>query len=147
MPKKGPNKKSKINQCSYDAIKLIINTGAKPAEVRKAFDISPATYYRIVNSKTYQEYRDGVNNDSTKAKAKQRERLEHEKKAQTIFGKVYSVPGGTATIIEPETEKAEPSIKFDEANNQITVDLLNEILCQVKIIAENTRPPRGIFHR
>ena len=39
------------------------------------------------------------------------------------------------------------SISFEEANNEIVVDLLNQILAQVKIIAENTRPPRGIFHR
>ena len=144
MADKKPYKNRKINEKSFAAIKQLLESNLfSDSDIIKAFKISRATLYRVKNSETVEEYRRTLNEDSDKAKAKQ---------------KAKQIAAAASTVIYPTLKSdempcviskkpLEPRISFEEANNEIVVDLLNQILAQVKIIAENTRPPRGIFHR
>lgn len=135
MAKRGPYKNRKINEKSFTAIKQLLASGTfSNSDIVKAFKISPATLYRVKNCETVEEYRRTLNEDSNKAKAKQKAKKLNEWKPETM-------PETQVPCAKP----LEPRISFEEANNEIVVDLLNQILAQVKIIADNTRP-RGLFH-
>lgn len=146
MAKRGPYKNRKINEKSFTAIKQLLASGTfSNTDVVKAFKISPATLYRVKNCETLEEYRRTLNEDSDRAKAKQKaKKLMAEAKASTV---IYPTLPSDEMPCAISKKPFEPRISFEEANNEIVVDLLNQILAQVKIIAENTRPPRGIFHR
>ena len=139
MAKRGPYKNRKINEKSFTAIKQLLASGSfSNSDIVKAFKISPATLYRVKNCETVEEYRRTLNEDSNKAKAKQ--------KAKKIMEAVPPVVLDESPCDASINRKPlEPRISFEEANNEIVVDLLNQILAQVKIIADNTRP-RGFFH-
>lgn len=144
MAKRGPYKNRKINEKSFTAIKQLLASGTfSNTDVVKAFKISPATLYRVKNCETLEEYRRTLNEDSDKAKAKQKAKKLMAEAPTVIYPTLPSDEMPCAINKKP----LEPRISFEEANNEIVVDLLNQILAQVKIIAENTRPPRGIFHR
>ena len=139
MAKRGPYKNRKINEKSFTAIKQLLASGSfSNSDIVKAFKISPATLYRVKNCETVEEYRRTLNEDSNKAKAKQKTK----KLMETVPPVVFNENPCDVSI---NHKPLEPRISFEEANNEIVVDLLNQILTQVKIIADNTRP-RGLFH-
>lgn len=146
MADKKPYKNRKINEKSFAAIKQLLDSNLfSNSDIIKAFKISPATLYRVKNCETVEEYRRTLNEDSNKAKAKQKaKRIAAEAGASVV---VYPNLPSDEMPCAVNKKPFEPRISFEEANNEIVVDLLNQILAQVKIIVENTRPSRGIFHR
>lgn len=118
----------KIDKHSFNAIKTLINTGLSGREIQRAMNISQATFWRVKTSETLEEYRQllGEKNNAQK-------RLPKKDEGQRI------------TDMISETTITPIGVNFTEAQAKEIVEVLNNILEKVSIIADNTKP-KGLFH-
>lgn len=81
MSKKNDKQYRKINDTNYELIKTLASHGVGKTDICKSFGISPATCYRVINSKDVEEYRKATNEYSKVAKARRRARINAEKQS------------------------------------------------------------------
>lgn len=118
----------KIDEHSFNVIKTLINTGLSGREIRRAMNISQATFWRIKTSETLEQYRQLVNEKNYPQK-----HLSEKDDGQRIMDMI------SETTITPI------GVNFTEAQAENIVETLNKILEKLSIIADNTKP-KGLFH-
>lgn len=69
----------KIDQHNFNAVKTLISTGLSGREIQRAMGIAPATYSRIKNSESLEDYRRIVNakNSQKKEEGKSEPKVEY----------------------------------------------------------------------
>jgi DNA-binding transcriptional MerR regulator len=128
MSKKARNY-TKIDEHNYAAIKKLIEAGLTGKEIQKAMGIAPSTFWRIKASASLDEYRHIVN---TKNAAQAQKRAEAKTEGEKLIDQIA------------QAERAMVEINFTEAQAEVIIEVLNDILRKVSIIADNTKP-KGLF--
>lgn len=118
----------KIDEHSFNAIKTLINTGLSGREIQRAMNISQTTFWRIKASETLEQYRQLVSEKNYPQK-----HLSEKDEGQRIMETI------SETTITPI------GVNFTEAQAENIVEVLNKILEELSIIADNTKP-KGLFH-
>lgn len=62
----------KIDEHSFNAVKTLISTGLSGREIQRAMGIAPATYSRIKNSESLEDYRYIVNHKNSQKKEEEK---------------------------------------------------------------------------
>jgi predicted transcriptional regulator len=127
---------TKVNEQSFNLIKVLAESGMKKSDIAKAMGISYPTIFRVLRSDTLEDYKQFIKEKNAKDK-----QVREANAAATTDG-IIEVNVSPETYSKTETME----IDFSEAQLQIIVDLLNQIIDKLStIIANDNNKSRGLF--
>lgn len=127
---------TKVNEQSFNLIKILAEGGMKKCDIAKAMGISYPTIFRVLRSDTLEDYKEFIREKNAKDKQAR------EANAATATDGIIEVDVSPETYSRTETTE----IDFSEAQLQIIVELLNQIIDKLStIIANDSNKSRGLF--
>lgn len=127
---------TKVNEQSFNLIKVLAESGMKKSDIAKAMGISYPTIFRVLRSDTLEDYKQFIREKNAKDKQAR------EANAATATDGIIEVNVSPETYSRTETTE----IDFSEAQLQIIVELLNQIIDKLStIIANDSNKSRGLF--
>lgn len=127
---------TKVNEQSFNLIKVLAESGMKKSDIAKAMGISYPTIFRVLRSDTLEDYKEFIREKNAKDKQAR------EANAATATDGIIEVDVSPETYSKTETTE----IDFSEAQLQIIVELLNQIIDKLStIIANDSNKSRGLF--
>lgn len=127
---------TKVNEQSFNLIKILAEGGMKKCDIAKAMGISYPTIFRVLKSDTLEDYKQFIREKNAKDKQAR------EANAATAADGILEVGVSPETYSRTETTE----IDFSEAQLQIIVELLNQIIDKLStIIANDNNKSRGLF--
>ena len=127
---------TKVNEQSFNLIKVLAESGMKKSDIAKAMGISYPTIFRVLRSDTLEDYKQFIKEKNAKDKQAR------EANAAATTDGIIEVNVSPETYSKTETME----IDFSEAQLQIIVDLLNQIIDKLStIIANDNNKSRGLF--
>lgn len=126
----------KVNEQSFNLIKVLAESGIKKSDIAKAMGISYPTIFRVLRSDTLEDYKNFIRDKNAKDKQAR------EANAAAATDGIIEVDVSPETYLRKETAE----IDFSEAQLQIIVELLNQIIDKLStIIANGNNKSRGLF--
>lgn len=122
----------KVNEQSFNLIKVLAESGMKKSDIAKAMGISYPTIFRVLRSDTLEDYKNFIKGKNAKDKQ----------------AREANAAAATDGIIEVDMShlRKTTEINFSEAQLQIIVELLNQIIDKLStIIANDNNKSRGLF--
>lgn len=127
---------TKVNEQGFNLIKILAESGMKKSDIAKAMGISYPTIFRVLRSDTLEDYKQFIRGENAKDKQAR------EANAATAADGILEVDVSPETYSRTETTE----IDFSEAQLQIIVELLNQIIDKLStIIANDNNKSRGLF--
>ena len=127
---------TKVNEQSFNLIKVLAESGMKKCDIAKAMGISYPTIFRVLRSDTLEDYKQFIKDKNAKDKQAR------EANAAATTDGIIEVDVSPETYSRTETTE----IDFSEAQLQIIVELLNQIIDKLStIIANDNNKSRGLF--
>ena len=124
---------TKVNEQSFNLIKILAEGGMKKCDIAKAMGISYPTIFRVLRSDTLEDYKQFIRDKNVKDK-------------QTREANAATATDGIIEVDMSHLRRENPQIDFSEAQLQIIVDLLNQIIDKLStIIANDNNKSRGLF--
>ena len=124
---------TKVNEQSFNLIKVLAESGMKKSDIAKAMGISYPTIFRVLRSDTLEDYKQFIKEKNAKDK-------------QAREANAATATDGIIEVDMSHLKREAPQINFSEAQLQIIVDLLNQIIDKLStIIANDNNKSRGLF--
>lgn len=124
---------TKVNEQSFNLIKVLAESGMKKSDIAKAMGISYPTIFRVLRSDTLEDYKQFIKDKNAKDK-------------QAGEANAATATDGIIEVDMSHLRKETTEIDFSEAQLQTIVELLNQIIDKLStIIANDNNKSRGLF--